>query len=215
MLEQPARPEGCCIEEIEDFDVRVYRWRQPSGGFYRYIVSTFLLVWLCGWATGWVTVFRLVLTTNNSTGRIFLTCWLCLWTIAGVFAARWFKQLWWPGSPEVVTLGANTFQYQPGRITMAAMTDPSVLALNPKYFAARLQEILFSPAATKRGSPFRNVRKAISLPKSELGLFVLERIDERQRLYFHHGDDRIEIGLFLREDEREWLAAVLEAWRNS
>ena len=62
--------------------------------------------------------------------------------------------------------------------------------------------------------PFPGVcRKRVEIGKNELGPVVLHRAGERQRLYFDNGADRIEIGEHLREPEREWLAAVIEAWK--
>lgn len=63
------------------------------------------------------------------------------------------------------------------------------------------------------GRIFRR-RQRIEIAKNELGSVVLERIGERQRLYFDPGADRIEIGEHLREPEREWLAAVIQSWQK-
>jgi hypothetical protein len=57
----------------------------------------------------------------------------------------------------------------------------------------------------KRGKP-RN------LPRQAVGKIVLERVGERQRLSVDVGADRVEIGPWLTEPEREWLADVLRAW---
>ena len=63
------------------------------------------------------------------------------------------------------------------------------------------------PAAPRR-------TPAVAVARSEIGGFVLERVGERQRLAFDRGADRLELGAFLREPEREWLFAVLRRWHS-
>jgi hypothetical protein len=54
MAPTPPKPAGCIIEEVDDFDGRTFRWKNPSGGPFHYFVAAFLILWLCGWAFGWI-----------------------------------------------------------------------------------------------------------------------------------------------------------------
>lgn len=70
----------------------------------------------------------------------------------------------------------------------------------------------FDTTGSKHPTPL--IRKRYAVPRGEIGDISLSRIGEHQRLTVDHGADRIEIGMLLREPEREWLAAVLHAWRD-
>ncbi|MCX7418116.1 MAG: hypothetical protein NT013_01080 [Planctomycetia bacterium] len=106
------------------------------------------------------------------------------------------------GLPERVTLGCNSFRYDPGRqCVLNHWFNPWLMMKynDPTGAFAKL---------------FRR-RKVIELAKNEIGRVVLDRAGERQRLYFDHGADRVEIGEALREPEREWLATVIQGWLNA
>lgn len=198
MAQPPPMPDGSNIEEIDDFDGRIYRWRPPSGGPLRYLVAAFLIVWLCGWAAGFVAATH-ELWQNNGDTRGFLVLWLVGWTLGGVFAMLMLYIFLRRPHPESIALRRNSFHYDSG-------TSPPVALLNP-WYAMR-----YSDPNEMFGKMFRR-RKQIEIPKRSLGNVVLERIGERQRLYFDHGAQRIEIGEHLREPEREWLAEVIQAWK--
>ena len=102
--------------------------------------------------------------------------------------------------PESITLKHDSFHYDSG-------TSPAIAFFNP-WYAMR-----HSHPNEAFGGMFRR-RRQIEITKKDLGNVVLERIGERQRLYFDHGADRIEIGEHLREPEREWLADVIKAWKT-
>ena len=54
----------------------------------------------------------------------------------------------------------------------------------------------------------------VELPKEELGQIVVERAAGQLRLRYDVGADRIEIGRYLSEPEKEWLAEVLREWQG-
>jgi hypothetical protein len=58
----------------------------------------------------------------------------------------------------------------------------------------------------------RESRDPIQVTRSDVRGFVLERDEERQRLYVDRGTDRREIGVALTQTDREWLFAVLRRW---
>ena len=45
-----------------------------------------------------------------------------------------------------------------------------------------------------------------------VGGFVIDRVNDRQRLYFDQNDRRVEIGGCLTESERAWLLVVFQRW---
>lgn len=202
MMNTPKpKPAGSTIEEIEDFEGRTYRWKPRGGGALRYLIAAFLLFWLGGWAFGFVMVTAQLLDGKGGEEKIFLAFWLAMWTLGGLFAMSMAGKLLWPSIPESITLDKDAFRYDSG-----TSPPPPAYFMNPWY-------------AMRHGDPFHPFgmmfkrRKRITIEKSELGNVALDRVGERQRLYFDNGADRIEIGEHLREPEREWLASVIDAWR--
>jgi hypothetical protein len=201
MLQLPLKPQGSKIQEIDDFDGRTYRWRPPGGGILRFPIAAFLVFWLCAWAVGWGVAFNRILQGNIPNGaRAFLLFWLCLWTVGGAFAFFMLYLLVRPPRAESVTLGNGFFRHDPGSVSWTGFFNP--------WYGMRHMDPRAFPNLLRR-------RKRIEIDKSDLGPVVLDRVGERQRLYFDHGADRIEIGEHLREPEREWLAAMIGAWQAS
>jgi hypothetical protein len=54
----------------------------------------------------------------------------------------------------------------------------------------------------------------VELPKEELGQIVAERAAGQLRLRYDVGADRIEMGRYLSEPEKEWLAEVIRDWQG-
>jgi hypothetical protein len=101
-----------------------------------------------------------------------------------------------PSRPESVTLGFDSLRYDSGTSTWPMTAQQHEWRRHGASPESRL---------SVRGKP-------ITVSRSELTGFTLDRIGERQRLTFDHGAERIEIGACLREPEREWLHAVLQRW---
>jgi hypothetical protein len=53
----------------------------------------------------------------------------------------------------------------------------------------------------------------VAVPRGEVSNIRLDTVEARQRLTFDRGADRIEVGEYLREPEREWLYQVLSSWK--
>ncbi len=105
-----------------------------------------------------------------------------------------------PRRDESITLGIHELRYDPGLCTQ-------------DVFRLIGQEKASTDTALLAAMPMRR-QKPVVINKADLEEFVLDRAGERQRLTFDVGADRIEIGAFLREPEREWLFLVLEEWRR-
>lgn len=57
--------------------------------------------------------------------------------------------------------------------------------------------------------------RPVEIPKAELGDIVIERLGGQLRLRYDVGADRVEIGRYLREPEKEWLAVVIREWQKA
>ena len=66
----------------------------------------------------------------------------------------------------------------------------------------------------QRGLWGRDRLRVAVVARSDIREFVLDRVGERQRLHFDWKADRLEIGAWLREPEREWLFAALQRWHK-
>jgi hypothetical protein len=65
----------------------------------------------------------------------------------------------------------------------------------------------------ENSSEFSNNKQKYTVPKNQIDKISLERIGERQRLSFDYGRERVEIGYYLTEPEREWLYQTLNDWK--
>lgn len=117
-----------------------------------------------------------------------------------------------PLRPERVSLGSNTFRYDPGdadffiSLLLGTMKLQDVLK-RPELGMRQMYLMWGFVRDPRRGGP-------IEIDSSQLKGFALGRVGERQRLTFDHGAQRVEIGEVLEEPEREWLHQVLETWRQ-
>jgi hypothetical protein len=190
-----AKPSGSFIHERDEWDGSRFVWHLPSANPQRFSVVLFLAFWLCGWAFGWISAARKLASGGP---HLFLIGWLGAWTIGGIAAIWMLWGLLRPTRPESITLRQSDLVYDPGR-------SPSNELLRNNWGYRSNREL---------GRALTNRRKrSIAVAKSDLGTFVLDRVGERQRLYFDLGAERIEIGSCLGEPDREWLYATLERWR--
>lgn len=116
---------------------------------------------------------------------------------------RTFWLLLHAGRAETVTLGPETFEYEPG-------ASPLV----DQFMWWGRRRVMW-PAAVGVGY-FRELfrrRPVVRVARPALAGFVLDRVGERQRLSFEVDSQRVEVGAALREPDREWLHGVLERWR--
>ncbi|MCA9095687.1 MAG: hypothetical protein KDA68_19540 [Planctomycetaceae bacterium] len=204
MTQNPVKPAGCVLEEIEGVEGRTYRWNPYPGIISRYLLAIFLFLWLVCWGIAFTGTAFSVIHMPNGVDRDFLLRWLAIATFFGVLVGMMLYFLVRPVKYESIVLGGKLFRYDPGSF-------PFGMLINPVYLLRRRSPIfplnlLLVP------------RKPIELSKQDAGSFRLDRVKEwfgeRQRLCFDHGADRIEIGENLREPEREWLAAVIQNWQD-
>jgi len=192
-----AKPAGSQIQEREDWDGLTLSWSPAPGGSRPYGGIAFMLFWLGGWAFGWVLAARALLLGEFDP---FLAAWLGAWTLGGAWATWFLWNMMRPGRPESVTLGQHEPRHDPG---LALITS---LSYQQPVQAGKLRP---------EWNIFDRPPPPVTLLKPDIKAFVLDRVGERQRLFFDHGAVRIEIGAALSEPEREWLWGLLEDWRRS
>lgn len=184
------KPLNSEIHVIDEFNRTVIWWENPRGGGSRYFTLLFMLVWLGGWAVGEFFVVSMVLSGN---ANLFMIFWLAGWTIGGVFAMRQVYFLARPSKPEKIILDATSLIFEAGTSIAALLSNKRSENEDP--------------------APTYSKNKYI-VPKNDLGEIRLERVGERQRLTFDYGAERVEVGFFLKEPEREWLFSVLKHWKG-
>ena len=186
------------IAEIEELDGVTYRWDRPDAKFLRRLIGGIGLVQF-GVLFGFALPVMIGQKGQQGAAPDEAAFILAIFGTVVLLAATMFYFLVRKGLPERVTLGRDTFRYDPGRQPAVAIWFNPWLAM--KY---PVPSELFTLVLRRR----RHVEQA----KEELVRVVLDRAGERQRLYFDLGADRIEIGECSREPEREWLTSVIQEW---
>jgi len=154
----------------------------------------FILFWLGGWSCGEYFAIK-SLIENWQKGEwnlfvnLFLLFWLGGWTVGGLFASRMLILIFTPSKPTKLTLLSNhSISFEQGTYQKHTINSDGESTTNIVRSGKR--QGLFS------GSDIQNL--------------TLDRIGQRQRLYFDYKSQRIEIGKGLAEPEREWLYRVLQ-----
>ena len=188
----PDLPPGAEITVENDANGVTLSWSAYKSDGSRFAGAGFLTIWLCGWAAGWFFAARaVVLGQVNSFALVFVLVWLAFWTLAGVVVVLKLVEMFRAIRPEFVRLEADRIQYYPGR-------GPSEARSCADLPSGGVMPVCPSPPA--------------DAPKSAVRGFVVDRVNERQRLYFDLDNRRVEIGGCLYESERAWLFAVLQRW---
>jgi hypothetical protein len=130
------------------------------------------------------------ITVARDAGGVTLS-WAAYKTGAGCLAFGLFGWAARPTQPESVRLEADRLQYFPG-------SGPSESRSCADLPGGGVMPVTPSPAA--------------DVPRAAIRGFVIDRVSNRQRLYFDANDTRTEIGGCLTEAERAWLFAVLQQW---
>ena len=193
----PAKPLNSTIEISNEANRTTLKWKNPRGSRSRYFIVIFLLAWLGGWAMGMLATGGAVLSGNYDP---FLIFWLVGWTIGGFFAMRQLYLMARPGKPEKVAFDSLMLEYLQG-------TAP--------FGGIYLERMEREKEKNRFFSGVQPPKDRYTILKREIGAVRLERVGERQRLTIDHGAERIEIGAFLREPEREWLYEVLKQWKEN
>lgn len=199
MAEMPPRPRGSECEERIGAEGLTITWRRPDPDLGRSYPVGCLVPFLCLWAIGWVFgVFVLVQIVlgqaPNRPDSWGVFPWLVFWTFAGIVLCRWLRLMVQPRRSECITLDGEKSHYDPG-------TPPIV-------------EKLLEGDRPQISELFVRHPRPVEASQSELSAFRLGSAGTRQRLTFDLNGDRIEIGPWLQDHDRQWLLAVLEEWRS-
>lgn len=183
------------IEVKSELNQTIMSWKTPRGSWSKYFAVIFLLAWLGGWAIGEYSVAKRVLSGQSNPFEIF---WLIGWTVGGFFATANIYFMVRPSKPEKLIFDSYSLQFKPGTPPFAGIN----WSRNKKEDE---NQTLF----------FQKMKSKYMIPRTEIGEIKIERVGERQRLTIDHGIERIEIGKFLQEPEREWLFEILKQWKET
>ena len=199
MVDVPDKPAGSIIQEREDPDARMYFWRAPTAGIQYTLIKCFGIAFLSAWAIALATMVIVLLWNPAVRSDADFLIGLAGLTIGGGLTMVLLYFMLRAPRAESVTLGRDRFRHDPGGRALR-LFDLTCLPA-PSFAHITWGEALRRP-------------RPIELDEGDVDAVVLERVGERQRLRFDHGADRVEIGRCLREPEREWLAAVIQAWHG-
>ena len=189
MITLATKPANSSIDVHNELTRTTLSWHNPRGGVKRFGVALFLMAWMGGWGIG---EYSAVHQIAEQPIQPFLLFWLVAWTVGGLFALTTLFRLLRPSRPERIILDPLSLTYQPG------------------------VEIYHPEASKNCWTAVQNLRsrKPVTAQKNEIGEIQLDRVGERQRLTFDYGSERIEVGAYLQEPEREWLFGVIKSWKG-
>ncbi len=122
----------------------------------------------------------------------FLLFWLGGWTIAGIIVLGYLFALFKDGRSQLL-LGNDKLVYKPGRIPISS---------------------LFTANQRQTGNYFKILAggKPIAAGKYEITNLDIGYAGDRLRVTFDRGAERIEVGEYLSEPEKEWLYKAIGNW---
>jgi hypothetical protein len=187
-------PEGSQIETNFTSQGIDIQWKNPDNLIYRFGLVAFMLFWLGGWISAETETAKKLWSAFQQGIPLekFQIFWLFGWTVGGIFALTFlFRFLRCAGRTKLL-LGINELTYKPS---------------NPP-----ITELLLNK--TKQGgNPFVFIgEKTIKAKKQDINKLQLSYAGERLRLTFDIGAQRIEVGEYLTEPEKEWLHKTIENW---
>ena len=187
----PPKPKGSRIEEHLISDACTFKWPLPSSGIGGYLPAVSLLC-----ITGYL-IYQSFWLFPGPVNLWSLLVLLAPLLIAVVAVFRLVK----PSRPERITIGTDYFRHDLGRAggSWAYMDTFRQHGMDSRPMWSRLF-----------GLPL-----IVEVRKDELSEIVIERVTGQLRLRYDVGADRIEIGRYLREPEKEWLAEVIKEWQRS
>ncbi len=171
------------------------QWKNPDNPIYRFGVAAFLLFWLGGWVTGETTTAQ-KLWIEFQQGKpldSFLFFWLCGWTVGGVFAVTFLISLLRGAGRAQLLLGNFELVYKPGGIPVSS---------------------IFQRNRPQMSNPFKMLTggKTITARKQEITKLQIGYAGDQLRVTFDLGAQRVEVGEYLTEPEKEWLHKTIENW---
>jgi serine/threonine protein kinase len=192
-LSRSPKPRGSRITERSTSDGCTLKWPLPGSGVQDYLPHVFSLCAAGYWIYQSLSLFWL---NPRAFGMTSLLCFA--WPLFVLVPMLRFVK---PSRPEKITLGRDYFRHDLGR-------PGGFMAAADRY---RNQGV--------DGRPWW--RQLLGLPllveisKDELEQIVLERVGGQLRIRYDFGADRVEIGRYLGEPEKEWLAQVIREWQKS
>jgi hypothetical protein len=181
----PPRPEGSRIEQREEFEGPLLSWPLPPPAPNRPIFLAILAFWTCAWAVGLAPA--LLSFIRNPDGGLLL--WLISWAVCGGWAPIFLRAAL-RRRPESVLLCPHSLTHDRGW----DMYSPPILS---GLLSGTFPLLPRGPVVVPRECRF-----------------VLETVGERQVLSVEHAGDRVEIGAYLGDQDKEWLYRVLGHWRR-
>jgi len=169
-----------------------YIWDNKEMNILGYAITPMLFLWLCGWTCAGISLIQKLLADPISWSK--RISWLIGWFVG-----------------EAVVISILYFILRPKK--------PSVLTLSPGYFEYETGTRPFDIISGIKGNqPIKELwalykglgNKTYRIKEPEAKMLNLERIGERQKLFFVCEGRRIEIGDSLSEPEREWLYAIMK-----
>ena len=187
------------VSRINTEGCTVYRWEYPNSRAIRNVANALIGIWLISILVGLMNSISIfLLRTETRPPLFFAVGWSVLSLIGIVFTVAAIYYVGRRSRPETLTFTISSFSYDPGNCS------PIVYALHLNFFEMASPFVLLY-------SIIRN-KRLIELSKDTMKGFVLDQIGQRQRLHFDNGSDRIEIGRFLSEPDREWLYSEVREW---
>ncbi|HEX5271532.1 MAG TPA: serine/threonine-protein kinase, partial [Gemmataceae bacterium] len=189
----PKKPKRSGIQERVTSDGRTLKWPLPGSGIGDYLPRLFSLV-LVGYSVYQsLSMFWLYPRAFSSVSLLTIG-----WPLLVILPMlRVFKR----SLPESITLGAGHFRHDMGR-PGGFMASADVIRAGGVDYRPWWRQLLGLPLL-------------VEIPIDELGPVALKRVGGQLRLRYDFGADRVEIGRYLREPEKEWLAEVIKEWQKS
>ena len=196
-MEISALPRGSTIRLVNSPDGLCLTWPNSDGGTVRYGIAAFLLFWLVCWACGEFSVIKHLVAIKANGPRLFLALWMAGWTLGGLMAVKFLFGVVRAPKPEKLIFSRDYFIHDPGSEVLSG------------FSRRRRDSGVPSPAESLQ--ELRTTR----VMRTALGAINLSFEGKRRRLILEVGADRIEVGRHLEEPDKEWLAAVLRAWKEA
>jgi hypothetical protein len=194
MMIEP-RPQDSKVIVKETFEGLEIACPTKSNWVSRTVIVLFLVGWLVGWTAGEITAIRGLLSDETPWfARLFLLVWVTLWTVGGLTAAAFVVILLLPSRPETLMLRPNDLLHARAALSFTSSDDPELQrARSPRSLLQRRRRIV---------------------PRDQVTDVRLEDEGDRTRLLVRFGSDEREIGRDLPRGDKEWLASLLNAWRE-
>lgn len=192
MTFNPQPPPGSAIQVATRDGQLELSWLPPAAYTHHLPAVRDVRVKVAAWALAVAlgVVFLVLPPIGARTGLAAL--WLYAWGLLGPSLWRDLQLMTRGTQPERLVLGVDQLTHQTGHIPTLSgkelMPLPLVLPAAPRTFS-----------------------------RAGLPPLRLEYGDDshRQRLWYNDGESRVEVGEWLSEDEREWLADLIGAWRKA